>query len=223
MKAQHIKGRKNTSGKPVRIWIIEDNALFRKNIVALINDEKGMSCTGEFSSCEQALQQLVRDERPDAFLLDIGLPGMDGIEGIKKIKILVPDAQIIIITVFDDNDHVFDAICAGASGYLLKTTSEAMILQSIREVISGGSPMNASIARKVLTAFSTLRIPNAEYKLSPREREILDLVIKSYTNQQIAEQLYLSVHTIDTHLRNIYEKLQVHSRTEAVAKILQHQ
>ncbi len=216
--------RSHHSGKDtIDVWIVEDNSLFRKNIAALINGEKGMTCTGEFSSCEEVLHQLETERSPDIFLLDIGLPGMNGITGVKKIKAIDPLAQIVMITVFDDDDHIFDAICAGAMGYILKTTTEKTILQSIRDVVNGGSPMNASIARKVLKVFTTFRMPKEEFNLSPREKEILDFIIQSNTNQQIAEKLFISKHTVNTHLRNIYEKLQVHSRAELVSKVLRQQ
>lgn len=216
--------RSHHSGKDtIDVWIVEDNSLFRKNIAALINGEKGMTCTGEFSSCEEVLHQLETERSPDIFLLDIGLPGMNGITGVKKIKAIDPLAQIVMITVFDDDDHIFDAICAGALGYILKTTTEKTILQSIRDVVNGGSPMNASIARKVLKVFTTFRMPKEEFNLSPREKEILDFIIQSNTNQQIAEKLFISKHTVNTHLRNIYEKLQVHSRAELVSKVLRQQ
>lgn len=223
MKLKHPSQSTLSIKDTIHIWIVEDNSLFRKNIVALIKSEKGMVCTGEFSSCEEVLRQLEKEKSPDIFLLDIGLPGMNGITGVKKIKAINPSAQIVMITVFDDDDHVFNAICAGALGYILKTTTEKTILQSIRDVVNGGSPMNASIARKVLKAFATYRLPKEEFRLSPREKEILDYIVRASTNQQIAEKLFLSKHTVDTHLRNIYEKLQVHSRAELVSKVLRQQ
>jgi len=151
--------------------------------------------------------------------LDIGLPGISGIECAARIKALHPRVQIIMITVFDDNDHIFDALCAGASGYLLKASTEGVIIQSITDVMNGGSPMNPAIAKKVITAFTHLRRPSHDLELSKREMEILDLISKGLRNKQISEELCLSPHTIDTHIRNIYDKLHVHTRTEAISKM----
>lgn len=202
----------------ISVWVIEDNALFRKNLVSLINEQSDLKCEREFSSCEDAIKALQISAPPSVVLQDIGFSGMSGIESVEMIKSLHPEIQIIMITVFDDNDNIFDALCAGATGYLLKSSPEEMIIKSIRDVVAGGSPMNSSIARKVIQTFVRKRNLPEEYGLSSREKEILDQIVQGFTNRQIAEHNKLSTHTVDAHLRKIYNKLHVHTRTEAATK-----
>jgi DNA-binding NarL/FixJ family response regulator len=202
------------------IWIVEDQTLFRECLVEIINSTKDLKCRCSFGSCEDALRQLENDSSPAVILLDIGLPGMSGIDGIQKFKELSPPVQIIILTVFEDSEKVFQAICAGASGYLLKSATETEILNAINEVLKGGSPINTKIARKVLTAFAALNPPLNDYKLSEREEEILLQMINGLTCTGISKVLDLSYHTIDTHIRSIYNKLHVNNRTSAVAKAI---
>ena len=201
------------------IWMVEDTMSFRKNIAILLNETEGLRCEKTFSRCEDMLAAL-NDDLPDIILMDIGLPGMDGIEGMKRVKILAPSVQVIILTVFDDYEKIFRAICAGASGYLLKSASAEKIIESLEEILEGGAPMSAQIARKVLTMFPQGREPQSNYALTPREREILKLVVDGFIKKEIASQTGLSYHTIDKHVRNIYEKLNVHTRTGAVSKAL---
>ena len=217
------KGKTSSRNKPspIDVWIVEDNSLYRKSFTRLINGTKGMICSNEFSHAEPALRKIATGDAPDVCLLDIGLPGMNGIECVSKIKSHHVKTQIIMITVFDDNDHIFDALCAGASGYLLKASTKETIINAITDVMEGGSPMNPSIARKVVTAFTHLRNPTQELILTPREKEILTLMSKGLTNKEISQTLTLSHHTIDTHVRNIYEKLQVHTRLGAISKMMQ--
>jgi DNA-binding NarL/FixJ family response regulator len=153
-------------------------------------------------------------------LLDVGLPGMSGLEGIRLFKVRAPNSLIVILTVFEDDDKVFRAICAGAAGYLLKTSSVADITQAVRDALAGGSPMNPRIARRVLEMFSKLAPKQSDYGLSEREKEILQLMTTGLIKKEIADQLTLSIHTVDTYLRRIYEKLEVNTRTGAVAKAL---
>jgi DNA-binding NarL/FixJ family response regulator len=153
-------------------------------------------------------------------LLDVGLPGMSGLEGIRLIKQRSPKTLVVILTVFDDDEKVFQAICAGAAGYLLKTSSAADITQSVHEALAGGSPMNPRIARRVLEMFSKFAPKQSDYGLSDREKEILQLMTTGLIKKEIADRLTLSVHTVDTYLRRIYEKLEVNTRTGAVAKAL---
>ncbi|MEI7906915.1 MAG: response regulator transcription factor [Bacteroidota bacterium] len=206
--------------KSISAWVVEDNALFQKTLMSLINDQKDMKCDRVFSTCEEAVETVQSAAAPDVILHDIGFSGMNGISSVEMIKGLRPKVQIIMVTVFDDDEHIFDALRAGATGYLLKSSTEKIIVDSIRDVIAGGSPMNSSIARKVVEYFSQNPKDSLEYSLSPREKEILELVIRGFSNNMISEKMLVSVHTVDAHLRKIYEKLQVHSRAEAASKAL---
>jgi DNA-binding NarL/FixJ family response regulator len=202
------------------IWIIEDHTAFRRTLVRVLNAEDGLQCLRDFDSCEKALAALQRDDAPDLILLDVGLPGMSGLEGIRLIKERSPKALVVILTVFEDDDKVFSAICAGAAGYLLKTSSVTEITQAVRDALAGGSPMTSRIARRVLDMFSKLAPKQSDYGLSDREKEILQLMTTGLIKKEIADGLSLSVHTVDTYLRRIYEKLAVNTRTGAVAKAL---
>jgi DNA-binding NarL/FixJ family response regulator len=204
---------------PSTVWLIEDNTTYRRTVARVIGQLDGLHCTRDFSNCEDALAALPA-ERPDVVLLDVGLPGMSGIEGIAKIKALAPEARVIVLTVFEDDDKIFRAICAGASGYLLKTSPAEQIGNAIREVLAGGAPMNASIASRVLQMFARLAPPRQDYGLTAREQEVLEWMVRGLIKKEIADRLSLSVHTVDTHLRNIYAKLEVNTRTGAVAKAL---
>jgi DNA-binding NarL/FixJ family response regulator len=202
------------------IWIIEDHTAFRRTLVRVLNAEDGLQCLRDFDSCEKALAALQRDDAPDLILLDVGLPGMSGLEGIRLIKERSPKALVVILTVFEDDDKVFSAICAGAAGYLLKTSSVTEITQAVRDALAGGSPMTSRIARRVLDMFSKLAPKQSDYGLSDREKEILQLMVTGLIKKEIADRLTLSIHTVDTYLRRIYEKLEVNTRTGAVAKAL---
>ena len=202
------------------LWIVEDHAAFRRTLVRVLNAEADMRCARDFDSCEKALAALTGDHLPDLILLDVGLPGMSGLDGIRLIKERAPKALVVILTVFEDDDKVFQAICAGAAGYLLKTSSAADITQSVHEALAGGSPINPRIARRVLEMFSKFAPKQSDYGLSDREKEILQLMTTGLIKKEIADRLTLSVHTVDTYLRRIYEKLEVNTRTGAVAKAL---
>ena len=202
------------------LWIVEDHAAFRRTLVRVLNSEPDLQCPRDFDSCEKALAALTRDDAPDLILLDVGLPGMSGLDGIRLFKERAPKSLIVILTVFEDDDKVFQAICAGAAGYLLKTSSVADITQAVRDALAGGSPMNPRIARRVLEMFSKLAPKQSDYGLSEREREILQLMTTGLIKKEIADRLKLSIHTVDTYLRRIYEKLEVNTRTGAVAKAL---
>ncbi len=214
------KGQNGPAEEEVSVWLVEDNEPFRANIRDLINETPGLHCVLAAGSCEEALAHLDTDVAPDVMLMDIGLPGLDGIEGIRKVKSIAPSIQVIILTVFDDNEKVFHAICAGASGYLLKSAPPGRIIESLRETLRGGAPINAQIARKILDMFAHIAAPKGEYEITRAEKEILRLLVEGEPKKQIAHQLGVSFHTVDTHLRNIYTKLQVHSRSGAVAKAL---
>ncbi len=210
----------NTKYEQVIVWIVEDNDYFRSTIEDLLNTTDGYLCAGSYASCEDALRALRKEPPPDVILLDIGLPGMSGVEGIRHLKSISPNTAVIIQTVHDDNENVFNSLAAGASGYILKTSPKEKIIDSIDEVMQGGAPMNAKIARKVLDVFTRLNAPVQEYDLTERENEVLNFLVDGKTKKQIADVLCLSYHTIDNHIRNIYSKLHVHSRTAAVAKVL---
>lgn len=202
------------------LWIVEDHASFRRTLVRLLATETDLQCPCDFDSCEKLLATLSESNAPDLILLDVGLPGMSGLDAIRLIKERAPKTLVVILTVFEDDDKVFQAICAGAAGYLLKTSSGADITQAVRDALAGGSPMNPRIARRVLDMFSKLAPKQRDYGLSDREKEILQLMTTGLIKKEIADRLSLSVHTVDTYLRRIYEKLEVNTRTGAVAKAL---
>jgi len=206
---------------PIDVIIVEDNDLLRDSLKEAINKSSDINCKCTFSSGEAALNFIAKEELvPDIILLDIGLPGMSGIELIPELKKLSPSSKIIIITIHDDDENVFNAICAGASGYLLKDLSSDSIASSISEVMNGGAPMNSHIAKKVLTMFRDQNIKSEGYDLSEREKEILALLVDGLSKKQIADNIFLSHHTVDSHIRNIYAKLEVHSRSSAISKAI---
>ena len=206
---------------PVDVIIIEDNELLRDSLKEAISKSGQISCKHSFGSGEAALDFIEKEELvPDIILLDIGLPGMNGIEVIPELRKLSPSSKIIIITVHDDDENVFNAICAGASGYLLKDLSADRIVDSINEVMNGGAPMNSHIAKKVLNMFRDQNVKSNGYSLSEREKGILSLLVEGLSKKQIAEKIFLSHHTVDSHLRNIYAKLEVHSRSSAISKAI---
>src|SRR5688572_12239066 len=211
-----------TAIKPVRVAIIEDRREIREGLATLIEYTDGFECTGKFGSVEEALVRLKHDV-PEIVLSDIGLPGMDGIEGVKRLKADHPALIILMLSVYEDNDRIFDALCAGAVGYLLKKTPPARLLDSLREAMAGGAPMSPEVARRVITLFTEIRPPDqVDYDLSPHELRLLKLLVDGHSYKSAAVHLKVSVNTISFHLKNIYEKLQVHSKSEAVAKALRN-
>ena len=203
------------------VWLVEDNELLREGTANLIEQASGMTCPVAVTDCESALGELDHRGPPDLLLMDIGLPGMDGIEGTRVFARRSPATRVIMLTVHEESDKIFAAICAGATGYLLKPSDGDEICEAIREVNAGAAPINGYIARKLLRIFSERLAPTEDYALSPREAEVLQLMVDGLTMKQIADRAHLSYHTIDTHVRNIYAKLHVHSRSAAVAKALQ--
>ncbi len=206
------------SAKRSQIWLIEDNDSFRNALVRVIKHQPTMTCDHDFASCEDALAALAGSKAPDVILLDVGLPGMSGIDGIRRLREAAPNVRVIMLTMFDDHDKVFKSICAGAVGYLLKTTPPDKITEAIREVLEGGAPMNPQVARLVLDRFAAMSAPTEAYGLTERERKVLELMVNGLIKKEIADKLSLSYHTIDSHLRNIYQKLHVHTRAGAVVK-----
>ena len=211
---------KDTSPEKHTTWIVEDNDAFRRQLVSLLNLSSTFVVEGDFGAAEPALADLEELSPPEIIMMDIGLPGMNGIEAIKRIKAMAPSTQVVALTVFEDNENVFEAIAAGATGYLHKSSSLEAIVESLKSILAGGAPINPHIARKVLERFATISPPKGDYGLSRREKEILHLLTEDLIQKEIADRLSVSPHTINMHLRNIYSKLHVQSRSGAVAKAL---
>ena len=212
---------KDQSG-PISIAIIEDHREFRDYLTALISGTEGFDCAGSFRSIEEALPK-ISAHVPDVILLDIGLPGMNGIEGIKLFKEKYPEILLLMLTIHDDDERIFDALCAGAAGYLLKKTQPAQLVASVKEAAQGGAPMSPEVARRVIKLFREIRPPErADYNLTPHEIRILKLLVEGHNYKTAAAKLGVAPTTINFHLQNIYQKLQVHSKTEAVAKALRN-
>jgi len=206
----------------INVAIVEDNNTIREGIAALINGTPGYSCIGSFSNCESFLGKL-EQLTVDVVLMDIGLPGMSGIEGIKNAKKIRPEINILMLTVYEENNVVFEALCAGACGYLVKKTPPLRLLEAIKEVYEGGSPMSSHIARNVISIFQNKKIFTVEdnqTSLSPREKEVIMLLAEGNNYQEIGDALFISIDTVRHHIRNIYKKLHVHSQSEAVAKAI---
>ena len=211
------------AAEPLIVWIVEDNRMLRANLAALIDERPGMSCALAVDSCEDFLIALDHDPVPDVVLMDLGLPGRSGIDGIVRIQSVSPATKVIVLTIHEEDEKVFEAICAGASGYLLKPSPPEKILEAIEAVQRGAAPINPYIAGKMLSMFSRLSPPrpaDEDYGLTPREREILQHLVDGMTMKVIAGELNLSYHTVGNHLRNVYRKLHVRSRSSAVAKAL---
>jgi DNA-binding NarL/FixJ family response regulator len=207
---------------PIKVAVIEDHRKFRECFEFLLESTPGYQCVGSFRSMEEALEK-IRFNLPDVALVDIGLPGMSGVEGVGILKERHPDVLLLMNTVYDDDGRIFQALCAGASGYLLKKTPPARVLESLNEAIEGGAPMSPEVARRVLTLFREIHPPDQEdYQLTPHELRLLKLLVEGHSYKTAATQLGVSVKTISFHLQKIYEKLQVHSKTEAVAKALRN-
>lgn len=212
----------------VRVLIIEDLRDLREGLMTLINGTPGFRCLSAHRTMEDALARLGIQppsksplELPDVVLTDLGLPLMSGIEGIRLLRAHYPELPILALTICGDEDQVFNALCAGASGYLLKDTPPARLLESLREVASGGAPMSPEVARRVVKLFREFRPPEqAAYHLTPQEQELLRLLVEGHHKKTAADAMGVSFHTVSFHLRNIYLKLEVHSKSEAVAKAL---
>jgi len=207
----------------IRVWLVEDNEVFRRNVQRVINGLDGMICEGSFDSAEATFAAFQSNPAPDVILLDVQLPGVDGIAALSKFKEVIPDTRVIILTVFDDADKIFRAVCAGASGYVLKASGTDKIGESIRQVMRGGAPMTPEVAKKVLDAFAhsdLLPGKEGDYGLTAREQEILRLLAEGLLKKEIADALSISVNTVSTHLRRVYDKLHVNTNTGAVAKAL---
>jgi len=212
----------NTMSMTISVGIVEDDAAIREGVSTLINSTSGYRCSNVYDSCEQAIERMI-DKPPDVLLMDINLGGMSGIEGVKHLKSRFPSMEILMLTVYEENDKIFQSLCSGASGYLLKKTPPEQLLSAIMEAKEGGAPMSASIARKVLSLFQAVAPPPLpEVELTQREKEILEHLVAGSSYKMIARDLFISLDTVSSHVKNIYQKLQVHSKSEAVAKALRH-
>ena len=209
-----------TETRIIKIAIVEDVREIREGLARLINATPGYRCTGVYASMEEALEKLPNN-LPDLVLSDIGLPGIDGISGIKILKEQYPELLILMLTVYHDNERIFDALCAGACGYLLKKTPWEKVVGALKEAVEGGSPMSPEVARRVINLFREIKPPKeAEYELTPHEVRLLRMLVEGHSYKTAAAELHVSVNTIKFHLRHIYDKLQVHTKSEAVAKAL---
>ncbi|HVP47472.1 MAG TPA: response regulator transcription factor [Bryobacteraceae bacterium] len=206
----------------LKVAITEDQPKIREGLKALIDGTEGYRCVGSFESMEETFQRIGR-ELPDVLLVDIGLPGMSGIEGLRRMRDEHPQVALVMLTVYDDDQRIFDAMCAGACGYLLKKTPAARLVESLREVVEGGAPMSPEVARRVVALFREIRPPaRADYQLTPHELRILKLLVEGHNYKTAGAELGVSINTIRFHMRSIYEKLQVHSKSEAVSKVLRN-
>jgi DNA-binding NarL/FixJ family response regulator len=205
----------------IRVAIYEDNHNLRESLFHLINGTDGFQCVGAFANCERIVEQIEK-AKPDVILMDIELPGISGIEAVKILKQKFPEVKVLMETIFEDNNKIFESICNGAEGYILKNTPPAMILSSIREIYEGGAPMTPSVASKVLKMFKNNLFSSSgeTNKLTDREKEILKSLVEGMSYKMIASLCFISVDTVSGHIKNIYKKLQVHSKSEAVVKAI---
>ena len=208
------------SSQIIKTAIIEDIRQIRDGLTTLVNFTNGFTCTGSYRSVEEALQK-IGSNVPDVLLSDIGLPGMSGIDGVRILKEKYPQMVILMLTVYEDDERIFDALCAGASGYLLKHTQPAKLLENIREALSGGAPMSPEVAMRVVKLFREITPPErADYDLTPHETRLLKLLVDGHNYTTAAKKLGVSYNTIKFHVRNIFDKLQVHSKSDAVVKAM---
>lgn len=202
----------------IKVVLFEDNPQLREGLTMLINGSDGFEVLAAFKNCENVVAE-VEAYKPDVILMDIDMPGVNGIEGLKRIRAVDNEVKILMLTVFDDNKNVFDAIRNGANGYILKKTPPARLLEYIAEAQTGGAPMTASIATQVLRMFSSMNNEKGEdYNLSEREKQVLQLLVDGYSYKMIASDMFIAIDTVRSHIKKIYEKLHVNSKSEAVAK-----
>lgn len=202
----------------IKVIIYEDNPQLREGLTMLINGSDGFEVSASFKNCNN-VQSEIDIYRPDVILMDIDMPGTNGIEGLKRIRLINSEVKILMLTVFDDNKNIFEAISSGANGYVLKKTPPAKLLEYITEAQSGGAPMTSSIATQVLKMFSAIHTDKGEdYNLSEREKQVLSLLVNGYSYKMISSEMYIAIDTVRSHIKKIYEKLHVNSKSEAVAK-----
>ena len=205
----------------IRVAIFEDNNNMREGLFQLINGSQGFTCTGAFPNCDDLVRR-IKTANPDVIVMDIEMPGISGIEGVKQAKENFPEIKILMETIFEDDEKIFDSICAGAEGYILKNTAPTEILGAIKEIYDGGSPMTPSIANRVLKMVKTKPTSHSTntFNLTDREKEILSCLVEGMSYKLIADECTISIDTVNVHIKNIYKKLQVHSKSEAVAKAI---
>lgn len=206
----------------IRVTIVEDIKPVREGLSALVNAQKELNCVAAYESCEDMLEE-IQEKKPDVILMDINLDGMSGVEGVKQAKKLLPEVNVIMLTVNEDNENIFESLMSGAAGYLLKTTPPDQIIEAIKDASEGGSPMNSAIASKVIDLMRVIHSKNKtddSITLSEREREILEKISNGAAYKNVADELFISIHTVRYHIRNIYEKLHVGSQSEAAAAAL---
>ena len=202
----------------IKVLIYEDNPQLREGLTMLINGSEGFEVLASFKNCNNVLQE-IKTYKPDVILMDIDMPGTNGIEGLKQIRLVDNETKVLMLTVFDDNKNVFEAISNGANGYVLKKTPPARLLEYIQEANTGGAPMTSSIATQVLKMFSSLNNEKGEdYNLSEREKQVLSLLVNGYSYKMISAEMFIAIDTVRSHIKKIYEKLHVNSKSEAVAK-----
>lgn len=205
----------------IKVVIFEDNRSLREGLAAMIGGTAGFTCTGAYPNCNNLLKN-ISQSKPDVVLMDIEMPGINGIEAVAMIKEEFPEIKILMETIFDDDEKIFNSICAGAEGYILKHTTPAEIMEAIKEIHEGGSPMTPSIANRVLKMVKEKPVPGIKesFDLSAREKEILACLVKGMSYKMVADTCFISIETVNVHIKNIYRKLQVHSKSEAVAKAI---
>ena len=204
----------------IKVWIAEDSARYREDVRNVIDSEPGLCCEAVFGSGEEVLTYLNTHFAPEVILVDIGLPGMTGIDLVRQLRPIALGTALVVLTIHEDDDSIFRALSEGACGYLAKTATAEELIQAIRDVTAGGAAMSPQIARRVLSIFAQLKAPRFDYGLTARERDVLHELVAGKTKKRIAKDLALSTHTVDTHLRSIYLKLHVNTQTAAVAKAL---
>ena len=205
----------------IKVAIFEDNRNLREGLFQLVDGSDGFNCVGAFANCDRLIQN-IKESKPDVVLMDIEMPGISGIEAIKILKENFPDTKVLMETIFEDNDKIFDSICNGAEGYILKNTPPVLILSAIKEIYEGGAPMTPSVASKVLKMFKNNSSAYIKEKidLTEREKEILRSLVDGMSYKMIAATCFISIDTVSGHIKNIYKKLQVHSKSEAVVKAI---
>jgi DNA-binding NarL/FixJ family response regulator len=206
---------------PVKLLIYEDNVRLRQSLELLLGNGSGFEVTGAFANCDEVEKQ-VGKLNPQLVVMDIDMPGIGGIKGVKILKENFPDVKVVMHTMFDDDNRIFDSICAGADGYLLKNTSPLQLITALQEVMQGGAPMSPFVAQKVFQHFRQVKTDSEQFNLTAREKEILELLVKGNSYKMIADKSFVTIDTVKKHLQNIYHKLHVNCGTEAVVKALQH-